>query len=131
MHHDISPPSKWLQFSLFLLGLLALQFSLLLLRLLIETKAPLEVCLPTHNLRRIDRLHLVHPPCSRHNLPHRAHLVGCVPGDTDIVAALEDVLDVTNVELWAVAQFGEFASVGDDVVDEVVCKLEDRLHIVC
>jgi hypothetical protein len=64
----------------------------------------LKVRLPTHNLRRIDRLHLVDPPCCRHNLAYCAHLVRRIARDTNIVAALKDVLDVADVELRAVAQ---------------------------
>lgn len=41
------------------------------------------------------------------------------------------MLDIANVELRAVAQLGELAGVGDDVVHEVVCELENRLWSVC
>ena len=98
---------------------------------LVQVGASLKVRLPTHNLCCVDRLHLVHPACRWHDLSHRAHLVGCITGDTNVVAALENVLDVADVELWAVAEFGEFAGVGDYIVDEVVSELEDRLHIIC
>lgn len=87
----------------------------------------LKVGLPAHDLCRVDRLHLVHPPSRRHNFPHRAHLVRRVAGDADVVAALENVLDVADVELRAVAELRQLAGVGNDIINEVVCKLEDRL----
>lgn len=37
-------------------------------------------------------------------------------------------MDVADVELRAVAKLGEFAGVGDYVIYEVVCELEDRLR---
>lgn len=88
----------------------------------------LEIGLTTHDLRRVDRLHLVHPSGRGHNLPHRAHLVRRITGDTDVVAALENVLDVANIKLRTIAELGQFAGIGDDVINKVVCELKDRLQ---
>lgn len=90
----------------------------------------LKIRLPTHNLGGINSLHLVDPAGRRHNLAHGAHLIARIPGDPDVVAALEDVLDVADIELRAVSELGQLARVADDVVDEVVGELEDGLGVV-
>ena len=87
----------------------------------------LKVRLPTHDLRRVHRTHLVRPALRRHNLPHSPHLIRRVSWNTDIVVALENDLDIANVELGRVAQLAKLARVADDVVDEVVGELEDGL----
>ena len=91
-------------------------------------RPPLKVRLPTHNLRRINRTHLVRPALRRHNLPHRPHLIRRISWNTDIVVALKYNLDIADVELGRVAQLAKLARVADDVVDEVVGELEDRLR---
>jgi hypothetical protein len=60
----------------------------------------LEIGLAAHDLGRVDSLHFIHPARSRNNLPNRARLVGCVTRDTDIVVALENQLNVADIELW-------------------------------
>jgi hypothetical protein len=40
------------------------------------------------------------------------------------------MLDIADIELWRVAQFGQLARVADDVVDEVVGELEDGLGVL-
>jgi hypothetical protein len=60
----------------------------------------LEVCLSTHDLGRIDCFHLVHPTCSWHDLAHGTHFIRSVAGNADVVVALEDELEIANVELW-------------------------------
>lgn len=87
----------------------------------------LKVRLPAHDLGRIDRLHLVHPTCSWHDLAHGAHFIRCVAGDADVVVALEDELEVADVELGRFAQLAKLACAADDVVDKVVGELEDGL----
>jgi hypothetical protein len=87
----------------------------------------LKVCLPAHDLGRIDRFHLVHPTCSWYDLAHSTHFVRGIAWDADVVVALEDELKVTNVELGRFAQLAKFAGAADDVVDEVVGELEDGL----
>jgi hypothetical protein len=90
----------------------------------------LEVSLPTHDLGRVDGLHLVHPSRSGNNLPDGTHLIRGVTRDTDVVVALEHVLDVADVELGRVAQLGELACTADNVVDKIVGKLENSLYLL-
>lgn len=62
-----------------------------------------KITLPPHNLSSINSLHLIHPSSGRNNLAHSPHLVRRIARDADVVAALEHVLDVADVELRAVA----------------------------
>jgi hypothetical protein len=87
----------------------------------------LKVRLAAHDLGRIHRLHFVDPARRRHDFAHGAHLVGRVAGDANVVVALEHELDIADVELRRLAQFGQFACGADDVVDKVVGELEDGL----
>jgi hypothetical protein len=89
--------------------------------------AHLEICLSAHDFGRIDRFHLVHPTCCWHDLPHSTHFIRSVARDADVVVALEDELEIANVELGRLAELAEFAGATDDVVDKVVGELEDRL----
>lgn len=89
--------------------------------------APLKVSLPAHDLRRVHRLHLVHPASSRHDLADRANLVRGVTGDANVVVALENELNIANVKLRRLAELAKLACAADDVVYEVVGKLKDRL----
>ena len=59
----------------------------------------LKVRLPTHNLRRTNGIHLGRPTRRGHNLAHSTDFIGRVAGDTDVVVALENDLDVADVEL--------------------------------
>ena len=63
----------------------------------------LKVRLPTHNLGGINCVHLGRPALRRHNLAHSSHFIGRVTGNTDVVVALENDLDITNVKLRRVA----------------------------
>jgi hypothetical protein len=49
-----------------------------------------------------------------------AQLVGGVAWDTDVVVALENELEVAELEVVGLAQFGDFAGGSDDLVDESV-----------
>lgn len=106
--------------------LFLLQYPLSLLWLHLRPR--LKVRLPTHNLRRIHRTHLIRPALRRHNLAHSPHLIRRISRNTNVVVALENDLDIADVELWRVAELAKLARVADDVVDEVVSELEDGLQ---
>ncbi len=60
----------------------------------------LEIRLATHDFCCTDCVHLGSPAWRRYNLAYGAHFVGSIAWDTDVVVALEDDLDVADVELW-------------------------------
>jgi hypothetical protein len=86
--------------------------------------------LATGNLGRLNRAHLRDPRRGRLNLAHGTDLVGGVTGDTNVVAALEGQLDVTDLEDLAAAFLGILAGCLEDLIDEVVGDLEDGLYSV-
>jgi hypothetical protein len=82
------------------------------------------VRLAAHDLGRVDGAHLVMPGRRRVHAPNDARLIKRVAGDADVVVALEHRLDVADVERRVGTQLGELARTDDDVVDELVSKLE-------
>lgn len=82
---------------------------LLLLRPLLHFRAPLrfrsllKVRLATHDLGGVNGIHLGRPALRRHNFAHSSHFVRRVTRNTDVVVALENDLDITNVKLRRVA----------------------------
>ena len=90
----------------------------------------LNIPLPTRNLARLNRTHLIDPPLRRLELANSADLVRGVARDTDVVVALEDELDVADLEGLGAAGFGALAGGGDDLVDELVGDGEDSLMCV-
>lgn len=66
----------------------------------------------------------------RVELSDGANVVGGVAGDADVPVALEDDLDVLDVENVGAAQLGHLAGGGGDVVDELVDELEDGLCVL-
>lgn len=64
------------------------------------------------------------------DLANGSDFVRGVAGDTDIVAALEGELDVTDFEDSGTALFGVLACGLEDLVDKVVGYLEDRLGVL-
>jgi len=92
-----------------------------------SARATLQVHLTPGNLAGLDRAHLGNPSLRRLELAHSPDLVGCVAGDADVVVALEDELDVANLERLGAASFGALAGCGDDLVDEFVGYGEDAL----
>lgn len=57
-----------------------------------------RIRLPPSNLRRLHRTQFLRPSLRGLNLLHGAQLIGRISGDTDIVVALEDQLDVTEFQ---------------------------------
>jgi hypothetical protein len=87
----------------------------------------LDFRLPTHDLGSLNSFHFFVPSGSRNQLPYGADLIRGVSWDADVVVALEDQLDIADVELGRLAEFGKLASVGENGIDEVVSKLKDCL----
>lgn len=75
----------------------------------------------------MDGIHLLRPTGSGLELAHGADLVERVARDADVVVALEDDLDVADVEGRVCADLGQAAGGCDDVVYKVVCEGEDGL----
>lgn len=86
-----------------------------------------QIRLPPRNLTRLHRAHLGDPPLGRQKLAHSADLVRGVAGDADVVVALEDELDVADLEGLGAARLGALAGGCDDLVDELVGDGEDAL----
>lgn len=75
----------------------------------------------------LDSGHLLSPALGRLGLLDGAEVIGREAGDTHVVVAFKDELDIAQLEGRGRAQFGETAGLGDDFVDEVVGHLEDEL----
>jgi hypothetical protein len=84
--------------------------------------------LATGNLRRLNSAHLVDPGRGGLNLADGADLVRGVARDADVVATLESQLDIADLEDLATALLRVLASCLEDLVDEVVCDLQDGLE---
>lgn len=75
----------------------------------------------------LDGRHLLGPTLSRLGFLDGAKVVRRETGDTDVVVTLEDELDVPNVKGRGRAQLGETAGRSNNVVDEIIGHLEDKL----
>ena len=80
-----------------------------------------------HDLGRLHSIHLLRPPRRRLKLAHSANLVERVAGYANVVVALEDYLNVADVEGRVGPDLGQPAGRGDEVVDEVVGEGQDGL----
>ena len=80
-----------------------------------------------HHLCPVDGVHLLQKRRARLHLAYGPDLVRCVTRDADIIVALEHELDVADLEGGRVAQLGQLAGRGDDVVGELVGECEDGL----
>ena len=78
----------------------------------------------------MNSAHLRNPSRGRLDLAHGTDLIGGVARDANVVAALEGQLDVADLEDLAAALLGVLAGCLEDLVDEVVCDLEDGLGTV-
>jgi hypothetical protein len=102
-------------------------FRAALLTLVRTVQALLVVLGAGHDLGRLNRAHLGDPSLAGLGLADSAQLVRCVTRDADVVGALENQLDVTDLEYLGAALFGEAAGGVQDIVNEVVCYTKDRL----
>ena len=78
-------------------------------------------------LRSLDCTHLLRPTGGRLGTTHSSNLVAAEARDADVVLALEDELEIADVEGGGAAEFGEATRGGDEIVDKVVCDLEEYL----
>lgn len=90
----------------------------------------LNIPLPPGNLTRLNRTHLIDPTLRRLKLANGTDLIRRIAGNADIVVALENELDVADLQCLGAASFGALASCGDDLVYEFVGDGEDGLLCV-
>lgn len=81
----------------------------------------------TSDLRSLHSRNLLHPACGGMVAADGAQLVGGIAWDADVVVALEDELEVAELEVGGAAELGDFAGGGDDLVDEGVGEVEEDL----
>lgn len=67
------------------------------------------------------------PPLRRRRSLGRPYFVGTVAWYADVILSFKHHLEVPVFEGRGAAEFGEFAGGADEVVDEVVCDLEEEL----
>lgn len=89
-----------------------------------------DVSLASHNFGSLHCVHLLSPTRGGDQFADGADLVRSIAWDADVVVALQNELDVADVEGRRFAQLAELARGADDGVDEVVCELENGLDIV-
>lgn len=70
----------------------------------------------------------MHPALGRLGFLDSAEVVAGEARDAHVVVALQDKLDVTNLERGRRSELGEATGLGDDLVNKVVCHLEDELY---
>jgi hypothetical protein len=63
------------------------------------------------------------------NLANGADLIAGVAGNANVVATFEGELDVADLEDLGASFLGILASCLEDLIDEGVCDVEDRLWI--
>jgi hypothetical protein len=88
------------------------------------------VRLPTHDLGSLNSIHLLRPAWRGHQPPDRPHFIGSVAGDPNVVVALENELEISNVKLGRLAELRKLAGIANDGVNKVVCELQDCLRTV-
>ena len=87
----------------------------------------LQIRFPTSDLSGLHGAQLLRPGLRRLHLLDGAQLVRGEARHADVVVALEDHLQVADFQLRGIPQLGQAAGGDDDVVDEVVGYLEERL----
>lgn len=71
--------------------------------------------------------HLRDPGWGRLNLADGTDLIAGVARDTDVVATLKGELDIADLEDLAATFLGVLAGGLEDLIDEVICDVEDGL----
>ena len=92
-----------------------------------QIRGPLVHVLSTSDLRSLNCTHLGDPSSRRLNLADGTNLVAGVAWNANVVAALEGELDVANLEDLGAAFFGVLAGCLEDLIDEGIGNIEDRL----
>lgn len=83
----------------------------------------------TSKLSCLHSAHLLCPSRCGLRTADRADFVGAEAGDTDVVVSLENELDVTDLECSRATKLGQTTSSSDEIVDEVICNLEEDLEV--
>ena len=71
---------------------------------------------------------LLSPSLGRLDFLHSTKLIRSIARDANVVVAFKDNLQVTDIKLRGLAQFGELAGAADDLVDEIIGYLEKCLQ---
>lgn len=79
------------------------------------------------DLGRLDGRHLLQPALGRLRLLDGAEVISRESRDAHVEVALQDELDVANLEGRGGTQLGQAAGLGDHIVDEVIGHLEHEL----
>lgn len=79
-------------------------------------------------LSSLNRHHLLLPSDRTTRASHSSDLIAAETGNTDVVLAFEDELDIADLEGGGAAELGDFAGGGNDVIDEFVCYVEEDLE---
>lgn len=79
------------------------------------------------DLGGLDGRHFLQPTLGGLGLLDGAEIIGCESRDAHVVVALQDELDVTELEGRRGTQLGQATGLGDHVVDKVIGHLEHEL----
>jgi len=64
----------------------------------------------------------------RLELLHRTDLIRSISRHANVVVAFQNELDVANLEIGGVTELGETTRRRNDLIDKVICYLEDGLQ---
>jgi hypothetical protein len=81
----------------------------------------------THDLGGLHSIHLLRPSGCRLELANRANFIQRVARNANVVVALENNLNVANVQCRVWSDLGQAACSGNNAVDKVVGQGENRL----
>lgn len=85
-------------------------------------------CTPTpRKLSSLNRTHLLCPSSSRLRTPDGPNLIAAEAGNPDVVLSFEYELDIADVESSRTTQLRQTAGSSDEIVNEIVCNLEEYL----
>lgn len=79
-------------------------------------------------LRRLHRAEFLRPSLGRLYLPDGTQLVRRVTRHANVVVALEDKLNVSELEGGGLAELCKTASSYDNLINKVICDLEKSLQ---
>lgn len=82
-------------------------------------------------LRSLHSAEFLRPSLGRLYLPDGTQLVRCVTRHADVVVALEDKLNVSELEGGGLAELCKTASSYDNLINKVICDLEKSLQEWC
>jgi hypothetical protein len=80
----------------------------------------LQIAFATSNLGSLNCTHLGNPALCWLELPDSTNLIAGITWNTDVVVALQDKLDITDLKSFRATSLGAFASSRDDLVDKLI-----------